>query len=252
MGSSSPWYVNAIPSLFADHADKVKLATGYVPLLIQMYATAAFDFDQGNNGWLMAEFAFVRGFFLILLFPPIIAWGRKRMSRKGRKSPSSDVGSTEAQPNSNEGTTNPARAEDTAGSSSNSRGTTIVEHDTDEEAEEADEASKLLPTDPGQFDMPAGEQVEQEPIEPAELRKTGEAKESPAFDLVFLRWSLVVDGLMTTIAAFATQRWHIYLGKSIFVSSSVTFSDNFLSCFPPALWFRISTSSQGRHYGNVF
>ncbi|UPK92258.1 hypothetical protein LCI18_003193 [Fusarium solani-melongenae] len=31
------------------------------------------------------------------------------------------------------------------------------------------------------------------------------------FDLFFLRWSLVIDGVLTTIAAFATHRWHIYL-----------------------------------------
>ncbi|RSL66669.1 hypothetical protein CEP53_003270 [Fusarium sp. AF-6] len=31
------------------------------------------------------------------------------------------------------------------------------------------------------------------------------------FDLFFLRWSLVIDGALATIAAFATHRWHIYL-----------------------------------------
>jgi hypothetical protein len=42
-----------------------------------MYATAAFGFHQGDNGWLMSEFAFMRAAFLILLFPRIISWGRR-------------------------------------------------------------------------------------------------------------------------------------------------------------------------------
>ncbi|SPQ27116.1 0050d09d-caac-4cd7-b330-12177742f36c [Thermothielavioides terrestris] len=53
------------------------LATGYAPLLIQMYATAVFEFRQGDNGWLMSEFAFMRAAFLIFLFPRIISRGRK-------------------------------------------------------------------------------------------------------------------------------------------------------------------------------
>ncbi len=53
------------------------MATGYAPLLIQMYATAVFDFTQGDNAYLMSGYAFMRAFFLILLFPRIIDWGRK-------------------------------------------------------------------------------------------------------------------------------------------------------------------------------
>lgn len=34
------------------------------------------------------------------------------------------------------------------------------------------------------------------------------------FDLFFLRWSLLVDGVLTAGAALATQSWHVYLGMS--------------------------------------
>jgi hypothetical protein len=179
--------------------------------LIQFYATAAFEFDQSDNGWLMAEFAFVRGFFLMLMFPSIITWGRRWMSSKAQATASFDqeggrnAGSAGGDDNSNS-TSGPVAGDSTL----TSRGTTIVEN----EIEDVDETSKLLPTDPGQFDMPApGEQVDQEPtvLEPA--KHTDKEEESPVFDLVFLRWSLVIDGLMTTIAAFATKRWHIYLGR---------------------------------------
>ncbi|KPM43266.1 hypothetical protein AK830_g3253 [Neonectria ditissima] len=136
------------------------LATGYTPLLIQMYATAAFDFNQGDNGWLMAEFAFMRSLFLIFLFPHIISWGRRWTSPTAPSQPENDESS-----------------------------------------------SGLLPTSPGEFDATAGEAAE-EPMEPAQTKRNTDGSH---FDLVFLRWSLVVDGALTTVAAFATQRWHIYL-----------------------------------------
>jgi hypothetical protein len=136
------------------------LATGYAPLLIQMYATAAFNFSQGDNGWLMSEFAFMRSFFLILLFPRIIAWGRGRVIRS---EPTSD---DEAEP-------------------------------------------RHIPTEAGEFDATLGEQTDHEPYEAVSSNKEDEGC---LFDLVFLRWSLLVDGLLTTVAAFATKPWHIYLG----------------------------------------
>ncbi|KAM0553274.1 hypothetical protein ACHAPJ_007564 [Fusarium lateritium] len=138
------------------------LATGYAPLLIQMYATAAFNFNQGDNGWLMSEFAFMRSFFLILLFPRIIAWGRGRV----------------------------------ISSSANSIN----------EAEEA--PTQHIPTTAGEFDATLGEQADHEPYEAPTHNKEDEGS---LFDLVFLRWSLVVDGALTTVAAFATRPWHIYL-----------------------------------------
>ncbi|KAM0451182.1 hypothetical protein ACHAPV_010097 [Trichoderma viride] len=142
------------------------LATDYAPLLIQMYATAAFDFDQADNGWLMSEFAFMRSIFLILLFPRIINFGRHLMKRTSSSAP-----------------------------------------------EESDDSSistadTQLPTEPGDFDAATGEQTDVEPTKPL---SSAHHREVGRFDLIFLRWSLVVDGALTTVAAFATKRWHIYL-----------------------------------------
>lgn len=53
------------------------LATGYAPILIQMYATAVFEFNQADNGWLMSGNALMRSFFLIFIFPRIITVGRR-------------------------------------------------------------------------------------------------------------------------------------------------------------------------------
>ncbi|KAH7307984.1 major facilitator superfamily domain-containing protein [Stachybotrys elegans] len=138
------------------------LATGYAPLLIQMYATAVFEFKQADNGWLMSEFAFMRSLFLIFLFPRLISAGRRWWSK-----------------------------------------------DTPQPAEQDAEACpNPLTTSPSHFETLPGEQVAEEPIESPKSEHDGKDQE---FDLVFLRWSLVVDGVLTAMTAFATQGWHIYL-----------------------------------------
>ena len=131
-------------------------------MLLQMYATAAFGFGQGENGWLMSGNAFARSVFLIFMFPRIIGAGRSWFSSRARRS-------TRTTP----------------------------------------EPGVVLPTDPRGFDAPTGTQSDEEPVVPD---KTDE-KAAFAFDLLFLRWSLVVDGALTAGAAFATRSWHMYLGQ---------------------------------------
>lgn len=138
------------------------LATGYAPLLIQMYATAAFGFRPTDNGYLMASNALIRGLFLIFLFPRIISSGRRWYSKTSQ--------------------------------------------DTDSVSGDG-----IIPTAPEDFDPIAGIMAEQEPAIP--LKPTQESTGS-AFDLFFLRWSLVADGLVTASTAFASSSWQIYLGKS--------------------------------------
>lgn len=153
-----------------------------------MYATAKFDFDQANNGWLMSEFAFMRSIFLIFMFPRIIDVGRRRWTsrirgRRGRRS--SSVAEIQ---NSND----------------------------DEEEDNTTSAPELSPQTSA---------VECDPAAPVQQSDTDTALRSSRgaeskthepspylFDLVFLRWSLIVDGAFTAVAAFATKSWHIYLG----------------------------------------
>ncbi|EMD87193.1 hypothetical protein COCC4DRAFT_75844 [Bipolaris maydis ATCC 48331] len=52
------------------------LATGYIPVLLQMYATAEFSFGTKENGALIFLYSSLRGGFLSLVFPRIIAAGR--------------------------------------------------------------------------------------------------------------------------------------------------------------------------------
>jgi hypothetical protein len=192
-----------------------QLATGYAPLLIQMYATAAFDFSQGDNGWLMAEFAFMRGLFLILVFPKIISLGRGFTARR-------------------------------------TSSTTVTNGNVNGHASDG-----RFPNQPGHFHATAGEQADEEPIQTPE---SSSDRRDFVFDLIFLRWSLVVDGALTTVAAFATKRWHIYLGKSHLdhkksnLKVSIPYSNlliYFNSCLPSPIRLRFRTSSQRCHHRDV-
>jgi MFS family permease len=52
------------------------LATGYIVILLQQYATSEFHFGTKDNGYLIFMYSSLRGAFLSLLFPRIIARGR--------------------------------------------------------------------------------------------------------------------------------------------------------------------------------
>lgn len=163
----------------------------------------------------MTGFAFMRSLFLIFLFPRIIALGRRWTTKKNPQGPPSQ----ECPDN----------------------GAAVVSPDE-------------LPTSPGEFDAPEpGEQSETEPILPPHHRE-GPGSSLYVFDLIFLRWSLVVDGAFTLVAAFATKSWHIYLGMFPPLSPASIFSmipDKEDSCVSPPVWIWLGTGGQGCHYGNV-
>lgn len=53
------------------------LATGYIPIILQLFATDVLDFGSTENGWLISLNCTVRGIFLTFIFPVIISKGRK-------------------------------------------------------------------------------------------------------------------------------------------------------------------------------
>lgn len=56
------------------------LATGFIPVLLQMYATDVYGFGTTENGYLISLNSFIRGIFLTSVFPHIISYGRARYS----------------------------------------------------------------------------------------------------------------------------------------------------------------------------
>lgn len=173
------------------------LATSYGPLLIQMYATAYFDFSQADNGWLMSGNALCRSIFLFFAFPKIIDAGRKWWVRKV-EGPRPD----------------PAQAKDP-------------------------NALSRIPSRPEELEAPmwSGNQMSQEESMPQPETRPEDERTASHFDLFFLRWSLLLDGIMTGAAAFCTKSWHIYLGmlSSVSLLRIVTQSKHLITdCCPLA------------------
>ncbi|KAI0376187.1 major facilitator superfamily domain-containing protein [Hypomontagnella monticulosa] len=136
-------------------------ASGYAPILLQMYATSEFNFSTTENGYLMFGNSAIRGIFLLLLFPKIISTGRVWFN----------------------GT--PASSE--------------IKHPDPE---------IHIPIDPEEFEADEGGEVPQEPIQPPDL---DEEDSGTGFDLFFVRWSLIVDSMVTFFAGFSRNGWQVYL-----------------------------------------
>jgi hypothetical protein len=218
------------------------LATSYGPLLIQMYATAYFDFTQADNGWLMSGNALCRSIFLFFAFPRIIDGGRKWWVGRREKA---DGGPPLA-------------------SSSTPTAAAQTKHDDPN-------ALSRIPSRPEQLEAPmwSGNQMSQEESMPQpETRRPDDDRTASHFDLFFLRWSLLLDGIMTGAAALCTKRWHIFLGRSnASLNSYVKYHHHhkkkkkkkaytltrvfFTSILPPPTRIRLSPGRQGRHHGNV-
>lgn len=140
------------------------LATGYIPTLLQMYATDEFEFGTKANGWLIFMYSSLRGGFLSFIFPRIIAVGRRWLEPSG----ATPKESTEDEPLL--------------------RGSRI-------------------PTSPNEVG----------PIDPMDndVELTGppqpKDKQTFAFDLMYARFSLLLDGALTGLAVFVSQGYQLYI-----------------------------------------
>ena len=153
-------------------------ATGYIPVLLQMYATDVFGFSASDNSKLISLNFVIRAMFLTFAFPAIISIGRDWLEKRDKKKNS------------------PVSAKS-----------------------EVDEDEEEIPTDPDRLAssaLPSGEANANEPDEP--LRRTStttsarqEENECFAFDLLFTRYSLILDGILTFFATFTTQGWQMYV-----------------------------------------
>jgi len=157
--------------------------------------------------------ALVRGMFLIIIFPRIISNGRKWFTGGGPP-----------------GTETPVD-----GPAISSSATTIIINNEDGDAEVQTTKSKneSIPTSPRQFPAAEGLEVPQEPILSSQVSHQQDCRSTTTiadhsdeassegdvedwgieFDLFFVRWSLVIDSMVTFFAGFSSQGWHVYLGK---------------------------------------
>ncbi|KAI1091252.1 hypothetical protein F5B19DRAFT_459626 [Rostrohypoxylon terebratum] len=136
-------------------------ASGYAPILLQMYGTSEFNFGTTENGYLMFGNSAIRGLFLLVMFPKIISSGRIWFN----------------------------------GTSAH------TEH-------KQSEQEFHIPVNPEDFEVVEGGEVPQEPVQAPD---PDEEDSGTGFDLFFVRWSLVVDSLVTFFAGFSTDGWQVYL-----------------------------------------
>ena len=147
------------------------LATGYIPTMLQMYATDLFGFRTRRNSYLVFLHTFLRGLFLYLAFPRIISLGRRWMEKRDTARIAASTSSTPPQ----SGTATPNTYAQFA---------TAIEQDEEEQ--------DVLPPKP-----PPG--------------TSSTDSETFAFDLIYTRFSLLADGILTLAASFVSAGWQMYL-----------------------------------------
>ncbi|KAI0473071.1 major facilitator superfamily domain-containing protein [Xylariaceae sp. FL0804] len=196
-------------------------ASGYAPSLLQLYATSEFGFGTTENGYLMFGNASMRGIFLLFVFPRIIDVGREWFNgtRLG-----------------------------------------VAEDDDDPKPHDGGAGPLLLPTSPEDFAAPRGAgEAPEEPITTTVATTTTtttnttttttaaaahaamdaddeEEVAGAGFDLLFVRWSLLVDALVTFLAGLSTSGWQVYAAGLLlpFASGSAPAAKGVMTSLCPA------------------
>ncbi|KAI1438443.1 major facilitator superfamily transporter [Xylaria sp. CBS 124048] len=173
-------------------------ASGYAPLLLQMYATSAFRFKTTENGYLMFGNSLIRGLFLLFVFPKIIEVGRIRFN--------------ENLPPSQQAIDPPPPGR---------------------EDSHAPTDTGALSVEPAGREAPKGQgQRPDSDSDPDEDEDAG-----TGFDLLFVRWSLVTDATVTLFAGFSSAAWQVYLAGFLlpFASGSAPAAKGVMTelCPPP-------------------
>ncbi|MBV36521.1 MAG: hypothetical protein CMP47_13880 [Rickettsiales bacterium] len=154
------------------------LATGYLPTLLQLYATDVFAFGTKQNGWLIFMYSMLRGVFLTFAFPKLISVGRTFNTKRER--------TTLARPkheNPSEGTADG----------------------------EATEREPLLGSRPRADSTDAGTDEEDVKDDSQKVKK----QQTFTFDLTYTRGSLIADGLLTLLCSFVHTSWQMYLVAAV-------------------------------------
>ncbi|KAJ6546033.1 hypothetical protein DFH09DRAFT_989914 [Mycena vulgaris] len=159
------------------------MATAYVPLMLQLTATNQYGFKPGDNGFLMSSNALSRAAFLTLAFPRIIARGRKFFSQPM-------VAAAPVLP--------PAE-----------RNAETVGLPTEARALEGYEAT-------------SGESVTESPVNLQAAMPPTDRKHGSAFDLAFLRYSMIVDAALVGLLVFSASSADIWAAAVILPLASGT------------------------------
>lgn len=172
------------------------LATGVIHVLLQMFSTDVLGFGTALNSELVSLNSLLRGLFLTLLFPRIIKRGRAWLvSREERKLAKNKKASAASSPG--------LESRHIATADRSRRLSTKVEKGT---ISGCPTAQVPLPSDLNEAEEPALPPTPPSPAEEEELNEVNQF----AFDLLYTRYSLIADGLLTGLATFVTEGWQIF------------------------------------------
>ncbi|KAK5486056.1 hypothetical protein LTR55_005734 [Exophiala xenobiotica] len=164
------------------------LATGYLPTLLQLYATDVFAFGTKQNGWLIFMYSMLRGVFLSFAFPKLISVGRTFNTRRERA------------------TLARATKHDTLPSSRGADG------------EEPTEREPLLgsrPPQPASTNASNASTDEEDVKDDHDDDQKVKKQQTFTFDLTYTRGSLIADGLLTLLCSFVHTSWQMYLVAAV-------------------------------------
>ena len=194
------------------------LATGYIPVLLQMYAMSSFGFTSLQNSYLTSMHLLLRGAFLVLAFPKIIAGGRRFMEKRDGSAP--ETSSTQAIAQDGQVTasndTGSTQSPDAFTATSQARVvSTLQGGDPDPEA-------AIVPVPPPpETTITTSSPTNTSPTNTSPTTTTTNApspsRDEPtyAFDLIFVRTSLLLDGALTLLATFTRTPLHLFLISAI-------------------------------------
>lgn len=191
------------------------LATWYVQTALQLISQNVFGFKPDASGFMITTTQLTRAFFLTVCFPRIIRWGRRW------------VASSDSAPPSETPTPRPSSP------------VPAPEHHVPPAAITRRRSSTTLHSGFKRIRRPSGLDEHPELLEQAEIPDpiTGEPhvelelpevvpennkRLASAFDLYFLRGSILLDSLLTGAVTFATERWHLYAAAFILPFASGT------------------------------
>lgn len=202
------------------------LATGYIAMALQLVATNVFGFKPDTSGYMLSLTLVVRAFFLSVCFPKIISWGRRwyidhpspaatptttpsTPAQRGKQLPSSP--STPATPRSTKPVeTTPSETENGLAVPTKNGAARSVSPARTSSAHSSTSGETTL--------------VEEERDADGELELVLEPTRVPGakFDLLFLKYSILLDGVLTSCVSLANRAWHMYAAAVVLPFASGT------------------------------
>ncbi|GMK57959.1 hypothetical protein CspeluHIS016_0407930 [Cutaneotrichosporon spelunceum] len=217
------------------------LATGYVPMMLQLVATNVFGFTPDTSGYMLSLNLLVRGFFLAQCFPPIISRGRRWLtptpqSPQPKAPPELPQPAPTPSPTTLSHSPGPDRVRRLSSRLSTRRPSSPPIPNVPRRRSSSRRASTnsnspntppppyILPSsaehpfDPNGAEIPdaAGEPIVDLAPAPADVQH------GALFDLLFLRYSILLDGILTSVVTFASGPWHMYAAAGVLPFASGT------------------------------